>query len=99
MRMLRVCAPLVAVVQFIAPLTPAALAKKLKPKFGDIGGVYYTEVSQDREACQQAIRNKIVLCRQNTSFVSNTEDRKYPGCLPIFRQQAGVSVDHFRSEA
>ena len=99
MRMLRICAPLVAVVPVIALFTPAALAKELKPKFGDIGGVYYTEFSQVREACRQAIRNKIALCRQNTSFVSNTEDRKYPGCLPIFRQQAGVCVDHFRSEA
>ena len=93
--MLRVCAALAAAI-----LVPgAAAAKELKPKFGDIGGVYYTEVSQDREACRQAIRNKIALCRQNTSFVSNTEDRKYPGCLPIFRQQAGVCADHFRSEA
>lgn len=48
MRMLRVCAPLIAVVPVIALFTPAALAKELKPKFGDIGGVYYTEVSQDR---------------------------------------------------
>ena len=97
--MFRVCAPLVAVIPFIALLTPPAGAKELKPKFGDIGGVCYTEVSQDREACRQAFKNKVALCRQNTSFVSNTLDRKYPGCLPIFRQQAGVCVDHFRSEA
>ncbi len=93
--MLRVCAVLVAAV--LVPGT--ASAKELKPKFGDIGGVYYTDVSENREACRQAIKNKIALCRQNTSFVSNTNDRKYPGCLPIFRQQAGVCADHFRSEA
>jgi len=82
-------------------LAPASIVsgQELKPKFGDIGGVYYTEVSQDREACQQAIKNKIALCRQNTSFVSNTLDRKYPGCLPIFRSQSQVCKDHFRSEA
>ena len=74
-------------------------AEELKPKFGDIGGVYYTEVSQDREACLQAIKNKVALCRQNTSFVSNTLDRKYPGCLPIFRDQSQGCADHFRSEA
>ena len=82
----------------LAPLA-AADSKELKPKFGDIGGVFYTEVSEDREACRQAIGNKIALCRQNTSFVSNTLDRKYPGCLPIFRQQAEICAAHFRREA
>ena len=81
-------------------LTPLAWAdgKELKPKFGDIGGVFYTEVQGDREACRQAIKNKIALCRQNTSFVSNTLDRKYPGCLPIFQQQADICVAHFRRQ-
>ncbi|MXY42271.1 MAG: hypothetical protein F4027_02295 [Rhodospirillaceae bacterium] len=93
--MLRICAALVA-----ALLVPgAASAKELKPKFGDIDGVYYTDVAENREACRQAVQRKIYLCSQNTSFVSNTEDRKYPGCLPIFRRQAGACADHFRSEA
>ena len=97
--MLRVCAAPVAAVLVSALSIPAtASAKELKPKFGDIGGVYYTDVSDNREACRQAIKNKIALCRQNTSFVSNTEDRKYPGCLPIFRQQAGACVAHFRRQ-
>ncbi len=83
-----------------AALAPAlAGAAEMKPKFGDIDGVYYTDVAGDREACHQAVRNKIALCRENTSFVSNTEDRKYPGCLPIFEEQAMSCVDHFRSEA
>ena len=71
----------------------AASAKELKPKFGDIGGVYYTDVSQDREARRQAVKNKIALCRQNTSFVSNTLDRKYPRCLPIFRERSRGCVE------
>ncbi len=97
--MLRVCAASVAAVLAAALLGPApASAKELKPKFGDIGGVYYTDVAENREACRQAIKNKIALCRQNTSFVSNTLDRKYPGCLPIFRQQAGICVTHFRRQ-
>ena len=85
----------------IAPIFLAAVAgaNEMKPKFGDIDGVYYTDVAGDREACHQAVRNKIALCRDNTSFVSNTDDRKYPGCLPIFEDQAKTCVDHFRSEA
>ena len=81
-------------------LVPFAEAdgKELKPKFGDIGGVFYTEVWENREACRQAIKNKIALCRQNTSFESNTKDRKYPGCLPVFDQQAEVCVAHFRRQ-
>ena len=90
--------PMACMALLLAPLA-AAEAKELKPKFGDIGGVFYTEVSEDREACEQAIKNKIALCEQNTSFISNTLQRKYPGCLPIFREQARVCADHFRSEA
>ena len=92
--MLRICAALIAA----ATISGAAAAAELKPKFGDIGGVYYSDVAENREACRQAIRAKIALCRQNTSFESNTKDRKYPGCLPIFRQQAGVCVTHFRRQ-
>ena len=77
---------------------PAASAKELKPKFGDIGGVYYTDVSGNREACRQAIRNKIALCRQNTNFESNTKNRKYAGCLSVFRRQAQGCVTHFRHQ-
>ena len=81
-----------------AASAPAASAKELKPKFGDIGGVYYTDVSENREACRQAIRNKIALCRQNTNFESNTKNREYAGCLRIFRQQAQSCVTHFRHQ-
>ena len=76
-----------------------AAADEMKPKFGDIDGVYYTDVAYDRAACRQAVKNKIALCRQNTGFISNTEDRNHPGCLPIFRAQARICADHFRSEA
>ncbi len=81
-------------------LTPlaAAEAKELKPKFGNIDGVYYSDVSGEREACRQAIRNKMALCRQNTNFASNTENREHAGCLPIFRRQAESCVTHFRHQ-
>ena len=51
----------------LAPLA-AAGAQELKPKFGNIGGVYYTEVQGDREACGQAIKNMIALCRQASGW-------------------------------
>ena len=95
MRIGRVClaALLLAVVSM-----PAASAKELKPKFGNIDGVYYSDVASNREACRQAIRNNIALCRQNTNFESNTKNRKYAGCLPVFRRQAQSCVVHFRHQ-
>ena len=92
--MLRICAALA-----VALLVPGmAGAKELKPKFGNIDGVYYSDVSGNRDACSQAVKNKIALCRQNTNFESNTKNRKYKGCLPIFRRQAQSCVGHFRFE-
>jgi len=76
----------------------AAQAKDLKPKFGDIPGVYYPEVSGERENCREAITYKIGACRQNVNFASNARNRKYAGCLRIFRSQSEWCVDHFRKE-
>ncbi len=95
MRIGRVC---LAALLAAAALMPAASAKELKPKFGNIDGVYYSDVSGNREACRQAIRNKIALCRQNTSFESNTRNRQYAGCLRIFRRQAESCATHFRHQ-
>lgn len=81
-----------------ALLAAAASAKELKPKFGNIDGVYYSDVSGEREACRQAIKNKMALCRQNTNFESNTKNREHAGCLPIFRQQAESCAVHFRHQ-
>ncbi|MCY4500508.1 MAG: hypothetical protein OXE57_02980 [Alphaproteobacteria bacterium] len=89
--------PMACMALLLAPLA-AAEAKELKPKFGDIGGVFYTEVSGDREACRQAVKAKIALCGQNTRFESNTKNRKYAGCLPIFEQQAESCAVHFRHQ-
>ncbi len=96
MRIGRLC--LAALLLAAAATMPAAEARELKPKFGDIGGVYYSDVSGNREACRQAIRNKIALCRQNTNFESNTRNREYAGCLPIFRRQAQSCTVHFRHQ-
>ena len=95
MRIGRVC---LAVLMAAAVSAPAASAKELKPKFGNIDGVYYSDVAGNREACRQAIRNKIALCRQNVSFESNTKNRQYKGCLPIFRRQAQSCAVHFRHQ-
>ncbi|MYI49481.1 MAG: SH3 domain-containing protein [Rhodospirillaceae bacterium] len=94
MTMLRTCAALAAAVL----ISGTAGAKELKPKFGNIDGVYYSDVASNRDACRQAIKNKIALCRQNTNFESNTKNRKYKGCLPIFRRQAQSCVVHFRHQ-
>ena len=70
----------------------------LKPKFGDIGGVFYTDLPAQREQCLQAIRQKIALCRENVDFESNTKNETHAPCLPIFAQQAGTCIGHFTFE-
>ena len=72
--------------------------RKLKPKFGDVEGVFYTDIPAQREQCIEAIKNKIALCRENTDFASNTRNEKYAECLPIFREQAQTCVQHFEHE-
>ena len=72
--------------------------RKLKPKFGDIDEAFYTDLPAQRQQCLEAIDRKIALCRENTSFESNTKDEKYAGCLPVFQKQAEVCVAHFERE-
>ena len=69
-----------------------------KPKFGDIEGVFYSDIPAQREQCLDAIKRKIALCRQNIDFESNTKNEKHAGCLPIFKRRAEVCIDHFKSE-
>ena len=70
----------------------------LKPKFGDIEGVFYSDIPAQREQCLEAIKRKIALCRQNIDFESNTKNEKHAPRLPIFKRQAEVCIDHFKSE-
>ena len=72
--------------------------RKLKPKFGDVGEAFYTDLPGQRQQCLETIDRKIALCRENTSFESNTKDEKYAGCLPVFEEQAEVCVAHFERE-
>ena len=72
--------------------------RKLKPKFGDVEGVFYTDIPAQRQQCVEAVKRKIALCRENTDFASNTRNEKYAECLPIFREQAQACVGHFQRE-
>ena len=72
--------------------------RKLKPKFGDVGGVFYTDLPAQRQQCLEAVKRKIALCRENTDFAANTRNEKYAECLPIFREQAKACVGHFERE-
>ena len=72
--------------------------RKLKPKLGDVGGVFYTDLPAQRQQCLEAVKRKIALCRENTDFASNTKNEKYAECLPIFREQAQACVGHFERE-
>ena len=72
--------------------------KRLKPKFGNIDGVLYVDLPALREDCHAAVTRRISQCGQNTSFASNTKNREYPECLPIFEAQARECEAFFRSE-
>ena len=72
--------------------------RKLKPKFGDVEGVFYTDIPAQRQQCVEAVKRKIALCRENTDFSSNTRNEKYAECLPLFREQAQACVEHFQRE-
>ena len=72
--------------------------KKLKPKFGDVDGTLFIDLPNQRGDCIATVDRAIVECGMNTSFISNTRDREYAGCLPIFEQQAKLCAAHFRDE-
>ena len=70
----------------------------LKPKFGDIDGIFYTDLPAQREQCLEAVQRKIALCRENVDFESTTKNETYAPCLPIFAEQAEACVGHFTFE-
>ena len=73
--------------------------RRLKPKFGDVGEAFYTDLPGQRQQCLDAVQRKISLCRDNTGFESNTKDEKYAGCLPVFREQGRGVREAFRARA
>ena len=72
--------------------------KRLKPKFGDVDGAFFTDLPGQRDACHAAVDRKIATCHENTSFISNTRNREYAGCLPVFETQARDCAAFFRNE-
>ncbi len=72
--------------------------RRLKPKFDDHPGVFYNDLPAQREQCLEAIMYNIAGCRLNTHFESNTKDREFAECLPIFREQSTECVAHYERE-
>ena len=70
----------------------------VKPRHGDIEGVIYTALPAQRQQCLGTIDRKIALCRENTDFLSETDNRAFPDCLPLFEEQARACVVHFSYE-
>ena len=77
-------------------VTPAG--QRLKPQFGDMDGMYYSEIAGNEDACAMAVKSRIANCHQHTRFLSPGDNRKYPDCLPIFRSQAAECAAHFRRQ-
>lgn len=76
--------------------TPAG--QRLKPQFGDMDGMFYSEIAGNEDACVMAVKRRIANCHQHTRFLSPDDNRKYPQCLPVFQQQARACAAHFRRE-
>ena len=66
-----------------------------KPKFGDVGGMYFAGLPQGRKACLETIDRMIYSCGANTTFISHDLNNQYADCLPIFEQQAEWCTRHF----
>ena len=66
-----------------------------KPKFGDVGGMYFAGLPQGRKACLETIDRMIYSCGANTTFISHDLNDQYADCLPIFEQQAEWCARHF----
>jgi hypothetical protein len=48
--------------------------------------------------CLDTIKRSIVGCSWATRHEHSWNDDKYPGCLPIFRQQAQACAEHYRRQ-
>ena len=72
--------------------------KTVKPKFGDIDGVYFGDIPAQYETCMETIQRKIAGCEMNTVFASNTEAEQYPGCEQVFEEQGHACALFFHRE-
>ena len=48
--------------------------------------------------CLDTIKRSIVGCSWATRHEHSWNDGKYPGCLPIFREQARICAEHYRRQ-
>lgn len=69
--------------------------EKLKPKFGDVDGAFFTGLPETRKACLRMIDRMVYSCRENVIFMSPGRNANYPECLRIFERQARKCVSHF----
>ncbi len=69
-----------------------------KPKFGDVGGMFFTNLPEERKPCHETIDRMIYSCTANTTFISHELNREYASCLPVFEKQAQECVSHFEGE-
>ena len=69
-----------------------------KPKFGDVDGMYFTNLPEERKPCLQAIDRMIYSCTANTIFISPDLNDRFPDCLEVFEQQAQRCVRHFEDQ-
>ena len=69
-----------------------------KPQFGDMNGVFYTDIRGQEKACKDAVKRMIANCHQHTRFLRPADNRKYPECLPVFQEQANECAAFFRQE-
>ena len=70
----------------------------LKPKFGDVDGIYFTGLPAARKPCLETIDRMIYSCTANTTFISHDLNNQYPDCLATFERQAEQCVRHFEQE-
>ena len=70
----------------------------VRPRHGDIEGVAYADIPAQRAQCLGTIDRKIALCRENTAFISETDNQEHAACLAVFRDQARACVGHFSFE-
>lgn len=72
--------------------------KRLKPKLGNIDGALFIDLPAQSEDCHAMVDRAIVECGENIRFSSNTKNREYPECFPIFEEQARQCEAFFRGE-
>ena len=72
--------------------------QRLKPALADDGGAASFWVPRQRRACLDTIRRHVTGCSMATSFATNTDDAKYPECLPVFAAESNSCITHYESQ-